>query len=120
MSKAETDPIDFLNSMRQRTAQLLGQLDTDHNVDVTDIGRAVPKTSCEAACDGGKAVSDAAPGPPENLSPDQEVEWWKRRIADLSGPCTSVEGSKSGLEAEAKQESKGQGTGFKATSKGAK
>lgn len=99
MSKAGTDggedPIAFLNAMRQRTAMLLGQLDTDHECDLSDLGKAVSKDDDAAnnsAC--AKADSDSHVSPPENLSPEEEVEWWKSRIAQLSGPVAAASDAK--------------------------
>lgn len=121
MSKADADPIDFLNSMRQRTAHLLGQLDAENNVDVSDIARAVPKTGStydDAASS--KAVLNSRAVPPDHISPEDEVEWWKRRIADLSVP-TNAQCEGANTVGEEKSQMKDHETiGSKMTSKGSK
>lgn len=91
MAKAEDgdDPMAFLNLIRQRTADLLVQLDSSVDLSLP-LGKVETSSSYEAECK--RSVRPFTPAetsrraPPENLSADEEVEWWKSKIAILSAP----------------------------------
>ncbi len=94
MAKDESDPMAFLQRMRERTAGLLEQLD--------DTGSVSIAPQKEGNGGGGKAASVSTEfrdmdvtvsAPPSNLTPDEEVEWWKRRIQFLSAPIVEPENS---------------------------
>jgi hypothetical protein len=114
------DPIAFLNSMREKTAHLLEALDTDHQI-TTDLSAIEKPVQVDSrAPSDSKAVSDTAVAPPGNLSPEEEVEWCKRRLAQLSGPVDD-NGVKGESKSDSKSESKGScSIGFKSSSKGEK
>lgn len=87
----DSDPMAFLKMMKLKTAEILDQLEgSDGHVltarrDIDQVDRSIIRT---------ETVESYGDRPPKGLSPDDEVDWWRRKVASLSGPVDSA-GSKS-------------------------
>lgn len=77
------DPMDFLKAMKLKTALILDQLEGTEENHVATARRDIESIHEGSTSQRDRNMGD---GPPQGLSGEEEVEWWRRRIASLSGP----------------------------------
>ena len=85
ITSSADDPMAFLDIMRARTSQLLEQLDPEAPISPRAAGKENTRIST-AAVPSVTAYDLSLSAPPSNFTTDEEVEWWRRKIAVLSAP----------------------------------
>ena len=98
--QSESDPMEYLKKMRLRTAEILDHLDgTEEHVLTARIANT------EIASDSKFIESQKATkgdSPPAGLTPSEEVEWWRNKVAILSVPVDISDDKPSGRIVERK------------------
>ena len=75
------DPMAYLKMMRLKTAEILDQLDGTQEHVLTARRYAEEDEIAEPPKRDAATLGDL---PPEGLSPEEEVEWWRQKVAALS------------------------------------
>eukprot|EP01036_Dinobryon_divergens_P008313 gene8313-11099_t len=84
-AKDEDDPMEFLNKMRGKI-NAIKSISEEQEGEAAVIANARKRMDRIDALLAEPVVHESKPtAPPPGLSPQEEVDWWNRKIASLSG-----------------------------------
>lgn len=92
-SKDDDDGMDYLNKMRKKLASIQTVANDEEALQSVAINARERMNRIEELL--AEPIHDAKPTtPPPGLTPQEEVEWWNKKIASLSGSVSADADSK--------------------------